>query len=282
MKYCDSYHPSDQLLFRSLEEGEYELTSDKLINLRARRFTNDHRVHLHYHNTIEINVNHGVKGMVWIDGISIPLDEIDLLVTPPGTMHSFDFTGGGGTFNVLHISLTQLGEYINLKKIFGEDLVNLKRISFRDNSYSELKNVMEEMKNISEEDFFSQLQLILQSLSIIFRTSHHRQTESKNSSMLKKVINYTERNFSEKIDLDDISDYVGLSRSYFSRFFKKTTGTGYFTYLKLMRLERAKEHLRLGESVTESCYSCGFDNVSYFIQLFKNNNNGISPGKFRE
>lgn len=280
MKHNDKYHPSDQLLFRTLEEVEYELTSHKIVNIRSRSFPHDHRVHLHYHNTIEINVNHNVGGTVWIDGSAIPLDEINVLITPPGILHSFDFLSGDGTFDVLHISLSQLGEYINLEKFFDENLKGLKRIAFQLDHYRELEQIMEEMKDVSEDDLFLQLQLILKILKVIIPPKPTPGITKRNSLNLIKIIDYSEENFASKISLDDISSYVGLSRSYFSRNFKKMTGTGYFTYLKLIRLEKAKEKLRKGESVTESCYSCGFDNLSYFIQLFKKNNNDISPGKY--
>ncbi|MDA3810383.1 MAG: AraC family transcriptional regulator [Spirochaetaceae bacterium] len=282
MKYEDKYHPSDQLLFRSLEEGEYELTSNRLVSLRARHFPREHRAQMHYHNTIEINVNHNVNGTLWINGSTEKLEDIKVLITPPGVMHSFDFKGGDGTFDVLHISLTRLGEFLNMKNIFGDQFNQLHNIPNLSDSYNQIENIVDEMKEISEDDLFSQLQLVLKIFSIILKKSQYFKKENKNSEFLKKVIDFTEKNFKNKITLDEVSSNVGLSRSYFSRYFKQNTGTGYFSYLKLMRLESAKEKLRSGKSVTESCYSCGFDNISYFIQLFKNNNNGISPGKYRE
>lgn len=282
MEYKDKYHPSDQLIFRSLEEGEFELTYNQLVNLRARQFSSDHRAHLHYHNTIEVNVNHGVRGTVWIDGKQEDLKDINVLVTPPGTMHSFDFIGGEGTFDVLHISLTKLGDYLNLEHIFGLELTDLKQINYIDQSYCPIASIIDEMKDVDENDIFSQLKLILEILGTVFNNSKDNPGQNKISPVLKKVIDYTEKNYYKKIDLDEISSYAGLSRSYFSRFFKKSTGTGYFTYLTLMRLERAKEKMRSGESVTECSFSCGFENISYFIQLFKKHNGGISPGKYWE
>ncbi|MBF9014629.1 MULTISPECIES: AraC family transcriptional regulator [unclassified Oceanispirochaeta] len=282
MEHEDKYHPSDQVVFRSLQEEEYELTSDQLVNLRERHFPSDHKAHLHYHNTIEINVNRGVEGTVWIDGIAFNLNDIEVLVVPPGVMHAFEFKGGSGSFDVLHISLTRLGKYLNLHNIFGDDLQGLKSMSSMDEGYKNIKSMIGKMKEVEDEDVFTQLQIILEIFNRIFKESNPIRSESKNASLLKMVIDYTETNYNKKIDLNEISSYTGLSRSYFSRFFKKTTGTGYFTYLTLMRLEKAKVKIRRGESVTESCYSSGFDNISYFIQLFKKHNKGISPGKFRE
>ncbi|QEN08347.1 AraC family transcriptional regulator [Oceanispirochaeta crateris] len=281
MKYEDKYHPSDQLIFRSLEEDEFELTSDYLINLRARQFSRDHKSQLHYHNTLEIDINHGVCGSAWIDGDNMDLEELDVIVTPPGTLHSFDFIAGNGTFDVLHISLTTLGKYLNIKQIFGSDYTTMKRITYINPAYRELASIIEEIKKIEEKDFFSQLKLILDIFGILFKELRYYPDDSKESNILKKVIDFTELNYHKNIDLNTISSFAGLSRSYFSRYFKSLTGTGYFTYLTLMRLDKAKEKIREGQSITESCYNSGFENVSYFIQLFKKHNDGLSPGKYR-
>ncbi|MDC7232538.1 MAG: AraC family transcriptional regulator [Spirochaetales bacterium] len=282
MKYEDRYHPSDQLVFKSLEEGEIEITANHLVSVRERQFAHNHRAHLHYHNTIEVNVNRGVSGSLWIEGEHINLEDISVLVTPPGVLHSFDFSPGEGTFDVLHISISKLRQYLNLERFCGKDLSELRKINYRDPAYLSIVPLVDSMKDVDEQDVFTQIRIILEILGTVLQRSEGDVYSQKPSPVLKKVIDYTEKNYMNKISLDMISSYVGLSRSYFSRFFKKATGTGYFTYLTLMRLERAKEKIYSGESVSDSCYACGFDNISYFIQLFKKHNDGISPGKIRE
>ena len=52
-------------------------------------------------------------------------------------------------------------------------------------------------------------------------------------------------------------------------------------YIVLYRIERAARKLRNSQlSVTEIAFSCGFNDLSYFIKTFKNIK-GVTPTKFR-
>ena len=71
-----------------------------------------------------------------------------------------------------------------------------------------------------------------------------------------------------------------MSASYFSRRFKEITGQTPFEYLLAYRVEVACEMLLEGsENVTEICYKCGFNDLSYFINVFKKHM-GISPKSY--
>ena len=47
------------------------------------------------------------------------------------------------------------------------------------------------------------------------------------------------------------------------------TGTTYKNYLNSVRMSNACLLLQEGLSVQEVCLKCGFENVSYFVQVFK-------------
>ncbi len=51
-------------------------------------------------------------------------------------------------------------------------------------------------------------------------------------------------------------------------------------YLTAVRIEKAKELLETGTSVTEACFSVGFDSLGSFITLFKRRA-GITPSEYR-
>jgi AraC-like DNA-binding protein len=53
-------------------------------------------------------------------------------------------------------------------------------------------------------------------------------------------------------------------------------------YLNTYRIERASGMLlNSGKSVTDIAFSCGFNDLSYFIKTFKSIK-GITPAKFRK
>ncbi|MEB2777712.1 AraC family transcriptional regulator [Algoriphagus sp. D3-2-R+10] len=90
---------------------------------------------------------------------------------------------------------------------------------------------------------------------------------------------FIDNNYTSKIDLSNISDEAYFSRFHFIRLFKSTYGKTPHQYLKYVRIEKAKELLRAGVSVTEVCYSVGFDSISSFSGLFSRTV-GMSPSVY--
>ena len=90
---------------------------------------------------------------------------------------------------------------------------------------------------------------------------------------------FIDKNFADKIDLDNISDEAYFSKFHFIRLFKSTYGKTPHQYLKYVRIEKAKELLKAGVPVTEVCYSVGFDSLSSFSGLFSKTL-GASPSVF--
>lgn len=91
-----------------------------------------------------------------------------------------------------------------------------------------------------------------------------------NFAYAKSVIEYIGCNFTENINLKDMADLVGLTSSYFSKYFKNITGTNFTQYLNSVRLEHAlNEMLYKGQTVTKATMNNGFPNVKSFIEICK-------------
>jgi AraC-like DNA-binding protein len=72
-----------------------------------------------------------------------------------------------------------------------------------------------------------------------------------------------------------------MSPSSFSRFFKMRTGKTLSSYLSGIRLGNAARALvDTTATVSEICYSCGFNNLSNFNRVFKARR-GMTPHEFR-
>lgn len=94
---------------------------------------------------------------------------------------------------------------------------------------------------------------------------------------IKAAISMIEENYSKKITLDELAEVCRMSPNYFSRFFKEITHQTPFEYIITYRIEAACEMLSGGSgNITDICYSCGFNDLSYFIHIFKKHK-GISP-----
>ena len=86
-------------------------------------------------------------------------------------------------------------------------------------------------------------------------------------------VNYTLRflkeNIYHNITISEIADHLNMSPSNLIACFKRRTNMTPKEYQNQLKLRISKEALKY-KNVTEVCYDLGFENVSYFIKLFKN------------
>lgn len=97
---------------------------------------------------------------------------------------------------------------------------------------------------------------------------------------LKQAIDYIQTHLEEDISLDAIAACVGMSRYYFCRLFKQSTGLSPYQYVIQQRVKRAKQLLRQGKvNLTDVAIACGFDHSSHLYRHFKRLT-GVSPKTF--
>jgi len=80
---------------------------------------------------------------------------------------------------------------------------------------------------------------------------------------------FIDEHFAENINLEDIAGEAFFSKFHFIRLFKKAYGKTPHQYLIWVRIENAKLLLQTEATVTDVCYSVGFDGTSSFTHLFK-------------
>src|ERR1051326_1608859 len=80
---------------------------------------------------------------------------------------------------------------------------------------------------------------------------------------------FMDAHFSEDLDLNNIANEASFSKFHFIRLFKSIYGKTPHQYLTNVRIENAKILLAKQFSVTEVCFSVGFDSVTSFTALFK-------------
>ncbi len=96
------------------------------------------------------------------------------------------------------------------------------------------------------------------------------------------VIRYIDSHWNEEISLSSLASEVHFSSSYLSRFFQKTTGMNFSSYLRKVRMIHARQMLAQEDiSITQIAYDCGFRNASVFIETFKQEYQ-MTPGQFRQ
>jgi len=75
--------------------------------------------------------------------------------------------------------------------------------------------------------------------------------------------------YAEPHSLSSVARLVGMSPFQFSRVFSELAGLPPHRYLLRVRLDRARQMLLDGKSVTETCFDVGFSNLSHFTRSFR-------------
>ena len=113
----------------------------------------------------------------------------------------------------------------------------------------------------------------------------HRGKSRDNTSMenYKNLLGEIEEKCSY-ITFEDAAAFMGLSKPYFSRFFKTVSGMTFSQYLNIIRLEKAiylLNHNTRQLSITDIASCCGFDTIRHFNRVFRELT-GFSPRELPE
>lgn len=92
---------------------------------------------------------------------------------------------------------------------------------------------------------------------------------------------FIEQNYQEKINVDDLSENIGVGRRTFERRFKRATSNTVIEYIQRVKIEAAKKQLESGrKTISEVMYEVGYNDTKAFRVLFKRVT-GISPIEYR-
>lgn len=98
---------------------------------------------------------------------------------------------------------------------------------------------------------------------------------------IERACEYMTAHFTERIYLDQICRYIGLSKSTLLRAFTKEKGVTPYRYLETIRINEAKKLLSEGVPPVEAAIRTGFSDQSHFTNYF-NQFIGLAPGTYCE
>lgn len=106
--------------------------------------------------------------------------------------------------------------------------------------------------------------------------------QNKKLDPLKAAIDFMERNFAQKLTLDEIANSAHLSPSRLCHIFKDQKKITVFDYLTSLRINYAKELLLSTDySCTKIALEVGYNYQSYFDRIFKQKV-GLTPKQFQK
>lgn len=97
-----------------------------------------------------------------------------------------------------------------------------------------------------------------------------------------KAQDYIEKNYADKITVDELADMSAVSRRSLERRFKKSTGNTVFEYIQRVKIEAAKKSFEnSGKNIHEVMYDIGYSDIKSFRMLFRKIAN-VSPLEYRK
>ena len=150
---------------------------------------------------------------------------------------------------------------------------------FVENFFELLKERFGAKAKLSIKSVFATLkELKLNFYSLFFENSAKLKSDA--NTVLKAKM-YIEKNYMNKLTLDDIARHLGVTSYYFCRMFKKETGINFASYLTEVRINQAKKLLKETKlSNRQICEKVGINSTNYFHQLFKNFTS-LTPSEYR-
>lgn len=103
-----------------------------------------------------------------------------------------------------------------------------------------------------------------------------------NDDRSEAILDYIDMNYKDSLSLEDISSHFGISKEYFSRFFKESVHMGFHKYLMQVRLKNAVyELLNTDKTLLRIAMDNGFPNIDSFNRYFKSEY-GQKPSEYRK
>ncbi len=103
-----------------------------------------------------------------------------------------------------------------------------------------------------------------------------------NTNRLAHVAKYIQDRLHEQMTVRELADQACMSEPNFFRCFKQQFGLTPIEYINNQRIQQAMRLLKTSnQCLADVCFVCGFNNVTYFLKLFKKTT-GITPAQFRK
>lgn len=117
---------------------------------------------------------------------------------------------------------------------------------------------------------------ILHAVNTCFDDPVTNLSETRLNTIVSDALAYINSHLGEIRSTADIADALYVSREYLSRTFTRFMNITLTKYITTKRIELAKNLLSGGSSPSEAAENCGFNDYSYFIQVFRREV-GITP-----
>lgn len=199
----------------------------------------------------------------------------DIVYLPEGGCYTYEIISHDTQCIQLEFNLEEVTATQTQKTVFAE------YPSIIHGHSHELHSLFDDLYDTYYNDKLKSISLIYRLLCIC-RDSLGMNYKDSDFSKIAPAVQYIEKNFQNKIYVEQLAKLAGISQSHLRRLFKKCLGVSPVKYKNTILMKTACSML-LNESmnVSETAYALRFEDVYTFSQLFKKEI-GVSPKKYLE
>lgn len=238
---------------------------------------------VHYHPEFEINFILNGKGVKRVVGDNIEeIDDVELVLVGPNLYHGWELNKCKN--KQIHEITVQFhndlfDDLLLSRRIMSpiKDMFNrsIHGILFSKKVAQELTPRLMKISKLDGMDYFLEITSILYDLANsrnqrLLSTFTVDYDTFDDYDKMKLVYEYVQKNFAEKITLDDVSSLASMTSISFNRFIKKRTGKTFVNYINDVRIGYAARWLVEKDlSISEIAFKTGFNNIANFNRSFK-------------
>ncbi|MBO4876572.1 MAG: helix-turn-helix transcriptional regulator [Ruminococcus sp.] len=248
---------------------------------------------VHWHNAVEIIVPLQNGFTVTSGGKEYHLDEKEILIIPPGELHSMPAQEGRRIiFQCDNAMLSGLPTLENIMPVFSSAMHITQELS-KELYVISRKSVLDIYTEYYSKSPLADVHIFLNLLSILTAAREYQLslTEAESAAnavstddtrKFSLVMKYINQNYMYELPLEKLAEVAGYSKYHFSRIFKEYNGMPYIQYINSKRI-KAAERLMADPSlsVTDIAMQSGFSSITTFNRVFRKAK-GCTPTEFKK
>ncbi len=247
----------------------------------------------HFHPEFELVYIEGANGTRHVGDHISRFEYSDLVFIGPNIPHlNFDY-GIKSKYEKIVVQIKP--DFLEKALITTPELNDLLKL-FNESKHAigfgtQTKGLLEErIKQLPSHDHFNQFIELLRILQILAKAEdkellHDNPVENqftlRDQERLKKIYRYVHSHYKRRIEISEIAALSNLTNEAFCRYFKKMTKLTFTEFVNHYRVDTAKKLLLHDQNITETCFACGFESLSYFNRVFKRVS-GENPNAFKK
>lgn len=235
-----------------------------------------------FHNFYEFYYLKSGKTNYFIHDAIYNLEEGDVLILPPNTMH-YTTLNNVSRKRLLVYAYADFWDELKNEDMPSWDTVSIVKVKPDERIPLLLDELLNEYNG--KKDLFYMKALMYELLVLLKRKDEKKDFAMDKSSYAKRVYeiaHYLNAEYSSDITLESTAKHFFITPQQLSKQFSAAFGITFSTYLRKYRIRKALDALSsTDKNITEIAFDVGFNSTNHFCKVFKSEMN-ISPLQFRK